>query len=181
MAASCSSVLKFDVEAVKLGLEGVLACAQDGHPGTELLERDELFLVGLDQPLDRGAGAGEVALDRVATVGGGVLGPRGTEAAADLRANELGLLEQSADLRPDERFDLISTDGVAVAAFAVGVAPAVLAEAAVVADPQAVSRLPLKPVNPRGQHRVLRQLPNNRLVQPLMAETSRPGACNTHA
>ncbi|HLN06902.1 MAG TPA: hypothetical protein VK217_11530, partial [Acidimicrobiales bacterium] len=36
-------------------------------------ERDELFLVCLDQPLDRSRGAGDVALERFAAPGGGVL------------------------------------------------------------------------------------------------------------
>jgi hypothetical protein len=31
--------------------------------GAQLVERDQLFLVGLDQPLDRAVGAGEVALE----------------------------------------------------------------------------------------------------------------------
>ena len=67
-------VVQLGVEAVELGLQRVLAFAQGGHPGAQLVERDELFLVGLDQPLDRGAGAGEVALERFAATGGGMFG-----------------------------------------------------------------------------------------------------------
>ena len=128
-------VVQLGVEAVALGLERALALAQCGHPGAELLERDELFLVGLDQPLDRGAGAGEISLERFTAAGGGVLGPRRGEAAVDLGADELGGLEQPADLGPDERVELIGADRAAGASLAVGVPPAVLADAAVVADP----------------------------------------------
>src|SRR5215218_1066178 len=62
-------VVQLAFERVELGLQGALALAQAGHPGAELVERDELFLVGLDQPLDRCAGAGEVALERLASAG----------------------------------------------------------------------------------------------------------------
>ncbi|MGB0091380.1 MAG: hypothetical protein WBP81_02420, partial [Solirubrobacteraceae bacterium] len=65
-------VVQLGVEAVELGLERALALAQRGHAGAELVERNQLFLVGLDQPLDRAFGAGEVALERVAAAGGWV-------------------------------------------------------------------------------------------------------------
>ena len=93
-------VVQLGVEAVELGLQRGLALAQRGHPGAELVERDELFLVGLDQPLDRGAGAGEVALERFAAAGGGVLGPRRGEAAVDLGADELGVSRAVGGPRP---------------------------------------------------------------------------------
>ena len=128
-------VVQLGVETVELGLQRGLAFAQGGHPGAQLVERDELFLVGLDQPLDRGAGAGEVALERFAATGGGVLGPHRGEAAVDLGADEFGVLEQSSDFGPDERVEFISADWAAGAPLAVGVPPAVLADAAVVADP----------------------------------------------
>ena len=48
-------VVQLGIEAVELGLQRCLAFAQRGHPAAEFLERDQLFLVGLDQPLD-GAG-----------------------------------------------------------------------------------------------------------------------------
>ena len=106
-------VVQLGVEAIELGLQGVLARAQGGHPGAQLVERDELFLVCLDQPLDRGAGAGEIALERVAATCGGVLGPCGGESTIDLAADQFGVLEQSADLGPDERVELISADRAA--------------------------------------------------------------------
>ncbi len=50
-----------------------MAFAQLGGTGAELLERVELFLVGLDQAGGRGLGACEVAFERVAPAGGGML------------------------------------------------------------------------------------------------------------
>jgi hypothetical protein len=91
-------------------------------------------LVGLDQPGDRAVGAGEVALERVAAAGGGVLGPQRLEPAVELRAHERGVLEQPADLVPHERFELIGADRAAVADAPADVAPVVLADVAVVDD-----------------------------------------------
>ena len=103
-------VVQLGVERVELGLEGGLALAQCRHPGAQLVERDQLFLVGLDQSLDRGGGAGEVALERFAAAGGGVLAPQRLEAPVDLGADERGVLEQLADLAPDERVELVGAD-----------------------------------------------------------------------
>jgi hypothetical protein len=65
--------------------------AQRGHAGAQLIERDELFLVGLDQAGDRGVGAGEVALERLAALGRGVLGAQRLQPAVDLAAHERGI------------------------------------------------------------------------------------------
>jgi hypothetical protein len=54
-------VVQLGVEGVELGAHRALALAQRWHPGAQLLERDELLLVCLDQPGDRAVGAGEVA------------------------------------------------------------------------------------------------------------------------
>ena len=118
-------VVQLGVEAVELGLEGVLALAHRGHPAAQLVERDQLFLVGLDQTLDHRGGAGEVALERFSATGGGVLGPHRDEAAVDLGAHRFGVFEQPADLCPDERVELVGTDRAAGAPLAVRVSPPV--------------------------------------------------------
>ena len=46
-------VVQFGVERVELGAERGLAFAQRGHPGAQFVEREQLFLVGLDQAGDR--------------------------------------------------------------------------------------------------------------------------------
>ena len=88
-------VVELGVERVELGAQGALALAQRRHPGAQLVEREELFLVGLDQARDRAASAGEVALERFAAPRGGVLGSQGGQAAVDLRADELRGLSSS--------------------------------------------------------------------------------------
>ena len=128
-------VVELGVERVELGLERGLALAQCGHPGAELGERDQLFLVGLDQPLDRAGGAGEVALERFAAPSGGVLGPQRGQPTVDLRLDERGVLEQLSDLVPDESVELVGADRAAVADAPADVAVVVRADAPVVVDP----------------------------------------------
>src|SRR5918999_4951064 len=128
-------VVQVCLERVELGAQCALALAQRGHAGAQLVERDELFLVGLDQPVDGGLGAGDVALERLAAAGGGVLRARRLEPAVDLLARERRLLEQAADLLPDERFELVGADRAASAHAPADVPPVVLADAAVVDDP----------------------------------------------
>jgi hypothetical protein len=127
-------VVQLGVERVELGAKRALALAQRGGAGAQLLERDQLFLVGLDQPLDRAVGAGEVALERVAAPRGGVLGAQRLQSAVDLGADERGVLEQPADLGPDHWFQLVGADRAALAHAPAGVPPVVLADAAVVDD-----------------------------------------------
>ena len=118
-------VLELGVERVELGAQGALALAQRGHPSAQLIERDQLFLVGLDQPLDRAGGAGEVAFERFAAPDGGMLGAQRGEAAVDLGAHGRGVLEQLADLAPDQRLDLVGADRTALADAPAEMAPAV--------------------------------------------------------
>jgi hypothetical protein len=112
------------VECVELRAQRGLARAKRGRPGTELVERDELFLVGLDQAYDGRVGAVEVALERLAAASGGVLGAQRGESAVDLLLDELRMLEQPSDLAPDERVDLVGADGAACADLAADVPPA---------------------------------------------------------
>ena len=108
-------VVELCLERVELGAERGLSLAQRGHASAQLVDREELFLVGLDQAVDRALRAGDVALERIAAAAGGVLGPQGLEAAVDLRAHERGVFEQPADLVPHEPVELIGADRAAVA------------------------------------------------------------------
>ena len=77
----------------------------------------------------------EVALERFAAAGGGVLGPQRGESAVDLGAHERGVLEQPSDLAPDEPVELVGADRAALADAPADVPLAVLADAPVVVDP----------------------------------------------
>jgi hypothetical protein len=60
------------VEGVELGAEGLLLGPQGGHAGAELVQAEQLLLVGLDQPGDGGRGPGVLALQPGLGRGGGV-------------------------------------------------------------------------------------------------------------
>src|ERR1019366_4145149 len=108
-------------ETAEEALEGV-GEFEVGVGGGQLVDREELFLVGLDQAGDGALGAGDVAFERFAASAGGVLGPQRRQAAVDLRLHERGVFEQPSDLVPDEPVELISADQAAVVEAAADVA-----------------------------------------------------------
>ena len=65
-------VVQLGVERVQLGLHRGLALAQLGRASAQFLECDQLLLVAVKQPAQRGLGAGQVALQCVSAAGGGV-------------------------------------------------------------------------------------------------------------
>ena len=60
------------VERVDLVVQAGLAGAQLGHAGPELVEGDQLLLVGADEPGDRRGGLGQSGIETLALGGGGV-------------------------------------------------------------------------------------------------------------
>jgi len=124
--------VQLGIESVQLGAECRLALAQLGHAGAELLERDQLFLVAVDQPPQSILRADEVALEAFAAVAGWVLGAEGCEPPLDLGLNQLGVLKQREYLRPDELVDLFDANGASGADAPFWAAEAVGSRAAVV-------------------------------------------------
>jgi len=87
------------------------ACVGRGA-GAQLVERDELLLIAVEQPLERGSGRGEVALERVPTAGW----PGVWRASSGSRRSisawiRIGSLEQSEDPGPDELVQAHQADG----------------------------------------------------------------------
>ena len=117
--------MQFGVERVELGLHGGLAFAQLGRAGAQLLERDQLLLVAVEQPAQRGLGAGEVALERVPTPGGRVRRTHRLKAAVDLGLDQCRVLEQPEYSGPDELVDLCEADRSVLADAPFGAAVAV--------------------------------------------------------
>jgi hypothetical protein len=62
------------VQRVELRAQAGLFLTQFGHAGAELVEGEQLLLVGLEQPGDRGGGASELAFQTALLCGGGVGG-----------------------------------------------------------------------------------------------------------
>jgi hypothetical protein len=124
--------VQLGVERVQRRAEGRLALAQLGGAGSELFERDQLFLVAVDQSPQRVLGAREVALESVAAVAGGVLGAERLKPPFDLGLDQLGVLQQREYLRPHQLVDLFDADGTSGADASLRAAEAVGSRATVV-------------------------------------------------
>jgi hypothetical protein len=99
-------VVQLGVERVQLRLESGFAFAEFGGAGAELVERDELFLVAVEQASQRVLRAGEVPLERVAARGRGVRGTECLQPPIDLGLDQCRIVEQSEHAAPDELVDL---------------------------------------------------------------------------
>jgi hypothetical protein len=133
--------LEVDLAVGELGVEGLglvaqagLAGAQVGHPGAELVEGDEVFLVGADQPGDRAGGFGEGVVQAFALGGGRVGGADLGQARADLGVDQGGVGDQVRDVVPDDLVEVVGADRLAVADLAVLEPVVVAADAPVVED-----------------------------------------------
>ncbi len=118
-------VVQLGVERVQLRLENGFALAQLRGAGAELVERDQLFLVAVEQASQRILRAGEIPLERVTARGGWVRGAECLEPAVDLGLDQCGVVEQSEHTGPDELVDLGQADGPVIADAAFGAAVAV--------------------------------------------------------
>ena len=125
-------VVQLGVQGVELSLQGGLAFAQLGRAGAKLLERDQLLLVAVQQPPERGLGTREVALERVPTPSGRVRRAHRFKPPVDLGLDQRRVLQQSENSGPDELVDLGQTDRPVVTDTPFGPAVAVGARAAVV-------------------------------------------------
>ena len=117
--------MELGVERVQLGAQRRLALAQLGRAGAELVECDQLFLVGVDQSSQRALHASQVALEPVAAVAGWVLGAERPKPPVDLGLDQLGILQQPEHLRPHRLVDVLDADGASGADASLGTAEAV--------------------------------------------------------
>src|SRR6266498_4088637 len=90
------------VEGVKLGAHGLLLGAQGGHAASQLLQRQQLLLVGLQQPADGGGGAGLLALQPRPGRGDRVGGVQLVQAPVELGAYQAGVGQQPGHVLPDD-------------------------------------------------------------------------------
>src|SRR5674476_1126251 len=133
--------LEVDLTVGELGVQGVelvaqagLAGPQLGHAGAQLVQGDQLLLVGADEPLDRLAGLGQGGVEPFALRGGRVGGAVLGEPLGDLGSDQGGVGQQPGDVVPDEAVEVVGADRLVGADSAVLVAVVVRAQAAVVVD-----------------------------------------------
>ncbi len=77
-------------------------------------------MVAVQQPPEPGPGAGEIALERLATSGGGVRCTHRLKPAIDLGLDQRGVLQQSEHPSPYELVDLGDADWPVLADAALG-------------------------------------------------------------
>jgi len=121
-------------QGVELAAQAGFAVTQLGHARAQLVEGDQLFLVGLDQPGDGPAGLRQCLFEALLGGGGGVGGAQLIEAPVDLGADQGRVGEQPGDVVPDEVVEVVGADRLVVTDAAVFVAVVVGSEAAVVVD-----------------------------------------------
>src|SRR6478672_64039 len=122
------------VEGVDLVVQAALAGAQLGHAGAELVEGDQLLLVGADEPGDRRGGLGQSGIETLALGGGGVDGAGLLEPLVDLVSDQGRVGEQGGDVVPDDGVEVVGAHRLVGADPAVLVAVVIRAQAAVVVD-----------------------------------------------
>ena len=122
------------VKRVELVTQTGLASTQLWHAGPELVEGDQLFLEGVDQPGDRCGGLGQAVIDACALGGGGISCAVLLEPAVDLGADQGRIGEQAGDVVPDNGVEVVGAHRLVRADPAVLVAVVVRARAAVVVD-----------------------------------------------
>src|SRR5215208_4646782 len=110
--------LEVDLSVGELGVEGVdlqtqsgLAGAQLGHSGPEVIERDQLLLVGADEPFDRLAGLGQAGVETFALHSGGIGGADLGKPTGDLGPDQGRVGEQVADVAPDDTIEVVGATG----------------------------------------------------------------------
>ena len=89
-------------ERVELGAQTGFAGPQRRHPGTQFVQRQQLFLVGLDQPADRGGGLGQREIEAGALGGGRVGGAGLVRAAVEFGGDQRRVGEQPGDVGPHD-------------------------------------------------------------------------------
>jgi retron-type reverse transcriptase len=95
------------LERVELGGQGVLFGAQGGHAAAQLVQAEQLFLVGLNESADGGGGAGLLAVQAGLGGGGGVGGAQLGQAPVELAADQGGVGQQPGHVLPDDLVEVV--------------------------------------------------------------------------
>src|SRR5262249_26063468 len=109
-------IQQLGLERSELTLDGHLAMAERGHPRPELVERNQLFLIGLDQPRDRSPDANQFLGGDVTLDVHGVTRAEFGQAAIDLGPDQGGIGEELDDAVPDEGVQDVLPNGPVIAA-----------------------------------------------------------------
>jgi hypothetical protein len=113
---------------------GLFASAQLRHPATQLVEGQEVLLIGREQALHALPGPRQLAFQSVLPPLRRFGGAGRVEAPVELGLDERRVLDQVDDLPPHDPVEQVLADRSAVAHRAAEMAPRVRAEAAIIMD-----------------------------------------------
>ena len=98
-------------ERGQLGCSRRLPLSQGGHARAQFLQREEIFLIRLEEPRARPTDPGQ-RLDQALALGGHrLLGAQRRQSALDFLADQRGILQQADDFVPDEGVQRILAHG----------------------------------------------------------------------
>jgi hypothetical protein len=130
----CLGVHQFRLEGGQLRLGRRFPLSQRRHALAQLLQREKLFLVRLDEPRDRSADSAHRLEHALAFHGDGMLGTQCRQPAIDFLAYERWILQQADDLVPDQRVQRILPYRAVCTAAPLGISVVIRPQAAVVEE-----------------------------------------------
>ena len=115
-AQECGAIIGLIGDRLQLGTEYLLAMAHCGHALTQLLERQESFLIGGEESFDTFAHLGQLPLQALFTFSGGIGGARCCQPTIKFLLYQSRLFEQADHLSPDDLIEEFLSDEAAVGA-----------------------------------------------------------------
>ena len=122
-------------DRLQFGAQRFLTIAQRRHALAQLLEREEIFLVGAQQSLDTLVDTSQFSLRTLLALFGGIRCTCGHETTIEFVLDQSGIFEQPDDLRPDDLIEqFLAHQASVVAHGSAEFAPTIRADALVVVE-----------------------------------------------
>ena len=102
-------------QGLQFAPQALLALAQVGHPATQFIERQQIFLIGGHQALHALENAGQVAGHLSLAPPRRAMGLGSVEAAVDLLSDQDGILQQAQHFGPNQAVQQVLADRPGVA------------------------------------------------------------------
>ena len=112
-------------DGLPFGIDSLFLSSQRGHSRAQLIDCDQVFLIGLKQTIDRLADTGEISVEFLFAPLARVAPARCFKASCDLDFDQGGILKQADDFGPDDLIEQILAHRTVVAHRSIEVAPGV--------------------------------------------------------
>src|SRR5437016_10605909 len=116
MVSECGAIICAVRELVQLITECLLAMTQCRHTFTQLLKRQEAFLIGVEKSFDTFANMGQLPLQTLLTFCGRIRGARCYQPTIKFLLYQSGLFQKADHLSPDDLIEEFLSDELAVVA-----------------------------------------------------------------